>query len=144
MPRGPRLTPDERFAAEEDILEALRQNPRLTKTECAEAAGLDYFQLASVLEQNPGFRQRFERAYKLAQDSAIDRVEEAHYKLATGESKDGNVIAQIHLLKHRRSAHYADKTVRGAGGVTVNIGQAQILMAQGAETEIRQIEGDEE
>jgi len=137
------MTPDERFEVEERILEALAESPKLTKTQCAEAAGLNYMQLYSLLDNNPGFRQRFERMWRHAQEGAIDRVESAHYDnatLPTPRDPHGNVVAQIHILKHRRSTHYADKTVRGSGPV-LNIGHAQILMAQGAEAEIRQIEG---
>ena len=136
------LTLEERETIEGMAIAACADEPKPTLFGIARAIGVPYMTLYRLMDQHEGAGRRIREAMRIADLAAVDEVAEAHFDLATGKSKAGNVIAQIHILKNR-DKRYAERH-QAIGSITVNIDRAQIALAGQTIEEMRKIEGSDE
>lgn len=116
--------------------------PNLSPLAIAKAIGVNYQTFYRLMDQHPGFGQRIRAALAIADRASLDEVHGSHFDLATGKSKAGNVLAQIHILKNRDKRYREDR--KQGPTITINIDKAQIALAQSSAANVEQLAAGEE
>ena len=91
--------------------------------EAAKGADISHVTLYKMINENPGLPRRVKKAQSVAQQAAVDVVEESMYRRATNLKDPQGVTAGLAILRARRKDVYGETQGLLNNGTVINIGR---------------------